>query len=186
MLFICTFRYLATTQFEATNARSAFPCFDEPAFKAVFRITVVHDVSRKALSNMPLESRDSRHDGLVESHFSPSVPMPTYLVAFIVCDFEYKETKTKNNRKVGLLKLYSSWLRTVPLELKNALAPRENCEQEEKTRFLAHGFRGANFSFSLAIFCARSADLARKEGLLVAQYSSWYLEVYFHNVNLYK
>lgn len=108
MLFICTFRYLATTQFEATNARSAFPCFDEPAFKAVFRITVVHDVSRKALSNMPLESRDSRHDGLVESHFSPSVPMPTYLVAFIVCDFEYKETKTKNNRKVGLLKLYSS------------------------------------------------------------------------------
>ncbi|KAJ7374182.1 hypothetical protein OS493_009526 [Desmophyllum pertusum] len=98
------FPYLATTQFEATNARSAFPCFDEPAFKAVFHITVVHDVSHKALSNMPLESRDSRHDDLLESHFSASVPMPTYLVAFIVCDFEYKETNTKSNRKVCLMK----------------------------------------------------------------------------------
>lgn len=99
------FRYLATTQFEATNARSAFPCFDEPAFKAVFHITVVHIVSHKALSNMPLESRDRRNDGLLESRFSPSVPMPTYLVAFIVCDFEYKETNTKSNKKVGLMKI---------------------------------------------------------------------------------
>ena len=94
-------RYLATTQFEATNARSAFPCFDEPAFKAVFHITVAHDDNHKALSNMPLESSDRRHDGLVESRFSASVPMPTYLVAFIVCDFEYRESKTKSDRKVG-------------------------------------------------------------------------------------
>ena len=54
---------------------------------------------------MPLESRDRRQDGLVESRFSPSVPMATYLVAFIVCDFEYKETKTKNNKKVRLWQL---------------------------------------------------------------------------------
>jgi len=66
---------------------------------------VVHDVSHKALSNMPLESRDRRNDGLLESRFSPSVPMPTYLVAFIVCDFEYKETNTKSNKKVGLMKI---------------------------------------------------------------------------------
>jgi len=104
-LSCCTFRYLATTQFEATNARSAFPCFDEPVFKAVFHITVVHDVSHKALSNMPLESRDRRKDGLLESRFSPSVPMPSYLVAFIVCDFEFKETSTKGNRKVGWMKV---------------------------------------------------------------------------------
>ncbi|CAH3110477.1 unnamed protein product [Pocillopora meandrina] len=93
-------KYLATTQFEATNARSAFPCFDEPAFKAVFHITVAHDDNHKALSNMPLESSDRRHDGLVESRFSASVPMPTYLVAFIVCDFEYRESKTKSDRKI--------------------------------------------------------------------------------------
>ena len=57
------------------------------------------------MSNMPLESRDRRNDGLLESRFSPSVPMPTYLVAFILCDFEYRETKTKSNKKVGWMKV---------------------------------------------------------------------------------
>lgn len=53
-VFSSIFRYLATTHFEPTYARMAFPCFDEPQFKAKFKISIYRDRFHIALCNMPV------------------------------------------------------------------------------------------------------------------------------------
>jgi len=93
-------KHMATTQFEATDARAAFPCFDEPEFKSQFIVTLVHEKGYKALSNMPVAKVVSRDDGYLESHFKETVKMSTYLLAFIVCDFAYKESHTKRGNRI--------------------------------------------------------------------------------------
>ena len=80
-------RYLATTQFESTDARKAFPCFDEPALKANFTMHMTHRSDYHAVSNMPAVSREGAGSGMVTTHFETSVKMSSYLVAFIVSDF---------------------------------------------------------------------------------------------------
>ncbi|MCL4133992.1 UNVERIFIED_CONTAM: hypothetical protein GTU68_054839, partial [Idotea baltica] len=88
-------RSLATTKFEPTYARQAFPCFDEPGFRSTYNVTIVRPSAGNyiGLSNMPVQSEtvDAPSTGLTEVHFEESVSMVTYLVCFIVCDFTYKE-----------------------------------------------------------------------------------------------
>lgn len=48
------YRWLAATQFQTTHARSAFPCYDEPAFRTPFNISIKKYKSQIALSNMPI------------------------------------------------------------------------------------------------------------------------------------
>ncbi|KAL3958106.1 hypothetical protein ACCO45_008684 [Purpureocillium lilacinum] len=71
---------LATTQMEATDARRAFPCFDEPSLKAKFTVTLIADKALTCLSNM---------DAV---RFNTSPLMSTYLLAFIVGELNYVES----------------------------------------------------------------------------------------------
>ncbi|HEV3029949.1 MAG TPA: M1 family metallopeptidase, partial [Planctomycetota bacterium] len=95
-----TKRFLGTTQFEATSARRAFPCFDEPAQKAVFDLTVLVPKDRLAISNMPVVSADKIPDGRTRVHFAPSPIMSTYLLAFAVGEFDSIEGKTADGMPV--------------------------------------------------------------------------------------
>jgi puromycin-sensitive aminopeptidase len=87
---------IATTQFESTDARRAFPCFDEPALKATYAITLVVPSELSAYSNSPIEFETPLNDGRREVRFAPTMKMSTYLVAFIVGPFEQTRTVDVN------------------------------------------------------------------------------------------
>ncbi|KAK7866387.1 hypothetical protein R5R35_009814 [Gryllus longicercus] len=99
-------KYLATTHFEPTYARQAFPCFDEPQFKAKFRMSLYRDKFQIALFNMPLILTE--HKGyfsggeLICDHFQESVEMSTYLVAFVICDYDHITNMTRHNKSVSV------------------------------------------------------------------------------------
>ena len=84
-------RVIATTQMQATDCRRAFPCFDEPEFKAVFDITLVVEPDLLAVSNGPEVGRTVRDDGKHVVAFKPTMVMSTYLVAFVVGPLEATE-----------------------------------------------------------------------------------------------
>jgi puromycin-sensitive aminopeptidase len=75
---------LAITQFEAPFARRCFPCWDEPDRKATFDITLVVDDGLLAISNASEVDREPAGDGRVAVRFAETMPMSTYLVAFVV------------------------------------------------------------------------------------------------------
>ncbi|CAG2116436.1 unnamed protein product, partial [Medioppia subpectinata] len=94
-------RYSAVTHFEATEARRAFPCWDEPALKATFDIRLVVPPGVKALSNMDaLRVKDFVDSDLIEIEFMTTPLMSTYLIAYAVGEFDFVEGKTVNGHTV--------------------------------------------------------------------------------------
>ena len=107
-------KYLATTQFEAADARRAFPCWDEPAAKATFEISIIADNKFTAISNMPVKTRKKIKNKTVYN-FSKTPIVSTYLIYLGVGEFEYLTSKvgkiqirvvtTKGNKSKGKFSL---------------------------------------------------------------------------------
>ena len=86
-----TEKYIATTQFESTDARRAFPCFDEPDMKATFEVSMEVAEHLTAISCGPVIATKAVEGGKKRVDFKSTMKMPTYVLAFIVGEFECTE-----------------------------------------------------------------------------------------------
>uniref|UniRef100_A0A3B4UPT6 Uncharacterized protein n=1 Tax=Seriola dumerili TaxID=41447 RepID=A0A3B4UPT6_SERDU len=105
-------RTLASTHFEPTSARMAFPCFDEPIFKANFSLRIRRSQEYISLSNMPIVSTVEVNNDLLEDRFAASVKMSTYLVAFVICDFKSVTATTSSGVQVSIYAAPEKWSQT--------------------------------------------------------------------------
>ncbi|CAG9569100.1 unnamed protein product [Danaus chrysippus] len=147
--------YLIATQFQPISARKGFPCFDEPMFKSTFSLVLGHSKEYTAVSNMPLAT--SSLDNALEDYwpwdvvgkkfrkelssfvwdeFDKSVPMSSYLVAFVVSKYSYKSAPNTSNTKFRI------WARSDAIE-------QTSYASEVGPAVLSHFERWFNVSFPL-------------------------------------
>ena len=95
--------YLATTQFEATDARRALPCWDEPAVKATFRVTLNIPDAMQAVSNTPIVAEQAGNaPGIKTVAFDTTPVMSTYLLAFVIGDLTHIAKEAADGTIVGV------------------------------------------------------------------------------------
>ncbi|KAI4458984.1 protease m1 zinc metalloprotease [Holotrichia oblita] len=104
-------KWYVATHFRPNLARRVFPCFDEPALKATFLVSVARQKHMTALSNMPLINSEEigNQPGWVWDHFEQTPVMSTFTVGFVVSEFVYVErNKTEDDKDMGLdIKVWS-------------------------------------------------------------------------------
>lgn len=111
-------KFMGVTQFEATDCRRAIPCWDEPSVKAIFAVTLIVEPTQTAISNMPvtrcqtiLQSKEEQRNDTAMRHlivpkgwiryiYADSPIMSSYLLAFIVGEFDYLSTFADNRASV--------------------------------------------------------------------------------------
>ncbi|MBW1799950.1 MAG: M1 family metallopeptidase [Deltaproteobacteria bacterium] len=82
-------KYVAVTQFEESDARRAFPCFDHPTMKATFDVEIIVDKGLQAISNCPVSEEQEYNHGKMRVKFQQTPKMSTYLLFFGVGEFEF-------------------------------------------------------------------------------------------------
>ena len=90
-------KILLGTQFEATDARRFFPCWDEPSFRSRFQLTVIVPQNWLAVSNMPIDS-ELKSNNEKEVRFEITPPMPSYLNVFAAGELDFIETQSSGVR----------------------------------------------------------------------------------------
>ncbi|KAJ8143920.1 hypothetical protein OY671_002974 [Metschnikowia pulcherrima] len=118
---------MLSTQFEATDARRAFPCLDEPALKATFEVHITVAQELTVLGNMPIQDEKKVGAGLKTVTFERTPVMSTYLLAWAIGEFEYIESFTAESYTDGKplpVRVYTTKGYTEDAQLASEIAPK--------------------------------------------------------------
>src|SRR5438309_2117322 len=120
------------TQFEPSDARRFFPCWDEPSFRARFQLTAVLPENWLAVSNMPIES-ERKIDIGKEVRFQPTPSMSSYLNVFVAGELDLIETKAAGQQ---MHRAFQSGLGSLARQKYSARSnsPQRNCQRSRDGR----------------------------------------------------